>query len=228
MSLFLVMAAPALASHVDPVFIVGNQNCQASTGLTEVARFEGNEIADGSSEGGVTIQVNGAAQTIDWTSSVLIGAVFVKGGHDGNLYDYRPAGATSDTGLHAPNNPKNNGFFGLSHITFCVTTAEETTTTAEETTTTAAGTTTTTAAGTTTTTAAGTTTTTAEVGGIVVTNPSNPQVSNTSASTASTLPFTGMSSGSMAIIGAALAGMGSLLLVASRKGEDKLAVRSWS
>ena len=121
---------------------------------------------------------------------------------------------------------------GLSHVTFCftdpvettTTTAEETTTTtAEETTTTTAEETTTTAEETTTT--AEQTTTTATVGGIVVTLPSTPQVSNT---TAGTLPFTGMSTGSVAVIGAALTAMGALLLVASRRGEDKSAVRSWS
>jgi hypothetical protein len=76
-----------------------------------------------------------------------------------------------------------------------------------------------------TTTTAEQTTTTATVGGIVVTLPSTPQVSNT---TAGTLPFTGISTGSVAVIGAALTAMGALLLVASRRGEDKSAVRSWS
>ena len=250
MSLVLMLAAPALATHVAPVFIEGNQNCNAATGLVELTRFE--PVEDGT-QAGVTITVNEEAKTLDWTSTVDIAAVFVKGGSDGNLYLY-PGGETSDTGLHAPINAS-GGFAGLSHVTFCVpdtatttttvedtttTTVEDTTTTTEEdtTTTTAEETTTTTAEETTTTTAdvGGTTVTTAEsttttseppvtVSGIVVTLPSNPQVSNT---TAGTLPFTGMSTGSVAVIGAALTAMGALLLVASRRGEDKSAVRSWS
>jgi hypothetical protein len=198
----------------------------------ELTRFE--PVEDGT-QAGVTIEVDG--DTFDWTSTVDIAAVFVKGGSNGNLYLY-PGGETADTGLHAPDNAS-GGFAGLSHVTFCVpavtTTTEDTTTTTVEdtTTTTVEDTTTTTAEETTTTTAdvGGTTvttsatTTTAQVGGIVVTLPSTPQVSNT---TASTLPFTGMSTGSVAVIGAALTAMGALLLVASRRGEDKSAVRSWS
>jgi hypothetical protein len=233
MALVMMLAAPALATHVEPVFVPGNQNCNAATGLVELTRFE--PVSSGSQDG-VTITVNG--DTFDWTSTVDIAAVFVKGGPDGNLYLY-PGGETADTGLHAPENAS-GGFAGLSHITFCVpdvttttedtttTTAEETTTTtAEETTTTTAEETTTTTAdvGGTTVTTSASTTTTAQVGGIVVTLPSAAQVSNT---TASTLPFTGMSTGSVAVIGAALTAMGALLLVASRRGEDKSAVRSWS
>ena len=58
-------------------------------------------------------------------------AVHVKGGPDFNLYDYfahedddgdDPAAGTlvsADTGLHSPENPNNDKFYGLSHITFC-------------------------------------------------------------------------------------------------------------
>src|SRR6266542_1096717 len=45
--------------------------------------------------------------------------VAVKGGPDANFYDYRPDGVSSGTGLHAPVNPRNQKFFGLSHISFC-------------------------------------------------------------------------------------------------------------
>lgn len=221
MALVMVLAAPALATHVDPIFKAGNQNCNAATGLVELTRFD--PVEDGT-QAGVTIVVDEEDNTFDWTSTVDIAAVFVKGGSDGNLYLY-PGGETADTGLHAPDNAS-GGFAGLSHITFCVPAVTTTTTTEGTTTTTAEETTTTTAeVGGTTLTTAASTTTTAQVGGIVVTLPSTPQVSNT---TASTLPFTGMSTGSVAVIGAALTAMGALLLVASRRGEDKSAVRSWS
>ena len=123
---------------------------------------------------------------------------------------------------------------GLSHVTFCFTaagppTTEDTTPTTEDTTPTTEDTTPTTED--TTPTTEGTTSTTegADVGGIVVTLPSSPQVSNTTASTtASTLPFTGMSTGSLAVIGGALAAMGTLLLVASRRVQEKSAARHWA
>jgi hypothetical protein len=230
MALVLMLAAPALATHVDPVFVEGNQNCNAATGLVELTRFE--PVSSGSQDG-VTITVNG--DTFDWSSTVDIAAVFVKGGSDGNLYLY-PGGAASDTGLHAPVNAS-GGFAGLSHITFCVPdatppTTEDTTPTTEDTTPTTEDTTPTTEDTTPTTedttpTTEGTTSTTegADVGGIVVTLPSSPQVSNT---TASTLPFTGMSTGSLAVIGAALGAMGTLLLVASRRVQEKSAARHWA
>ncbi|HKX75877.1 MAG TPA: LPXTG cell wall anchor domain-containing protein [Acidimicrobiia bacterium] len=248
-----MLGAPALATHVEPELVTGNENCEAATGLEEIFRDESNPITSGShdidGDGDDDIYITVSGSTFNWSTDegLLIAAVFVKGGPDGNLYDYRPGGATSDTGLHAPVNPANGQFFGLSHITFCApdettttteeetttTTVEETTTTTEEetTTTTVEETTTTTVEETTTTTAEETTTTaeatttSATVGGIVVTQPSTPQVSQT---TASTLPFTGISSGSVAVIGAGMAGLGALLLVASRRGEDKAAIRSWS
>ena len=56
--------------------------------------------------------------TFDWLSTVPVFQVIVKGGPGANVYDY-PAGDTSDTGLHAPLNPANDKWYGLSHITFC-------------------------------------------------------------------------------------------------------------
>ena len=109
------------------------------------------------------------------------------------------------------------------------TTTEATTTTTQGTTTTTQGTTTTTEAATTTTeaatttTAAATTTTSSEteVLGIQVSAPVAAQVTQV------TLPFTGLSSGSLAMLASAFAGLGLLLLLASRQTEEKTPVRSW-
>jgi hypothetical protein len=254
MSLTLAIGLPAGASHVAPVLVTGNENCEAVTGLDEIFRDESNPITsgnhdtDGDGDNDIFITVNGGAQTFDWSTDegLLIHAVFVKGGSDGNLYDYRPTGATSDTGLHAPVNPQNQNFYGLSHITFCVDETPPTTTTSAPTTTTSAPTTTTTAP--TTTTTAPTTTTTAptttpttpsttsttlpfdsvpqsSVLGIQATVPVPAQVGPT---TADTLPFTGASTGSMAGLAAALAAGGAILLVASRRVEEKSTGRSWN
>jgi len=62
------------------------------------------------------------SQVFDYTASgATVLGVIVKGGTDANFYDYRPGGASSRTGLHAPVNPSNEMFFGLSHISFCYT-----------------------------------------------------------------------------------------------------------
>jgi hypothetical protein len=54
--------------------------------------------------------------------------VWVKGGAQGMLFSYYDLnGVRNDTGLYPPPNPDNDGFFGLSHITFfyCVPTEED-------------------------------------------------------------------------------------------------------
>jgi hypothetical protein len=151
LAVVLIAPSAARATHVEPVLIEGNEDCAAATGTTQLIKLEGADLSDGTYqvEGGTVTVVIGADGVFDWSSTVTIAAVFVKGGPDGNLYDYRPLnGATADQGLHAPDNDSSGGFYGLSHITFCefdsptTTTEGETTTTEGETTTTQAATTT--------------------------------------------------------------------------------------
>ena len=115
-------ALPAVANHVEPETIRGNPTCSGmiSDGIIEL-KVE--PVADGTFSDGtltVTIDVRDTADgsVFDWTSNIGVDAVFVKGGPNGNLYVYDPE-ATADTGLHAPVNPNNNQFYGLSHISFC-------------------------------------------------------------------------------------------------------------
>ncbi|KMS69626.1 hypothetical protein ACM01_34245 [Streptomyces viridochromogenes] len=46
--------------------------------------------------------------------------VLVKGGPNTNVYDYRPTGIQADQNLHAPVNPMNMTYHGLSHLDFCL------------------------------------------------------------------------------------------------------------
>jgi hypothetical protein len=62
-----------------------------------------------------------------------------------------------------------------------------------------------------------------EVLGIQVSAPAVAQVE-----TQGTLPFTGLSTGSMALLAIALAGVGALLLMASRQAEERTPVRNWN
>jgi LPXTG-motif cell wall-anchored protein len=144
------------STHVDPTQESGNVPCPE--GLTDLKVGNGGPPVDGTFTDGtleVTIDVRDTAdgQVFDWTSNIGVDIVIVKGGPNSNVYTYDPE-STGDTGLHAPVNPNNDMFFGLSHISFCYdedqvttsTTAEETTsTTAEETTSTTAEETSTTA-----------------------------------------------------------------------------------
>jgi LPXTG-motif cell wall-anchored protein len=141
------------STHVSPTEVPGNAPCPE--GLTEL-KVE--PVEDGAFDDGVlfvTVDVTDTADgpVFSWTSNIGVDVVIVKGGPNSNVYTYDPE-STGDTGLHAPVNPNNDKFFGLSHISFCYdedqvttsTTAEETTsTTAEETTSTTAEETSTTA-----------------------------------------------------------------------------------
>jgi hypothetical protein len=115
----------------------------------------------------VTIDVTdtNAGPVFSWTSNIGVDAVFVKGGPGGLLYTYDPpAESTGDTGLHAPVNPNNGKFYGLSHVSFCYDVDQSTTSTtqAPTTSTTEATTTSTTEKPTTTSTTQAPTTTTTE------------------------------------------------------------------
>jgi hypothetical protein len=158
-------SAPAAAEHVDPVLVEGNKTCAqlAPPGATWT-ELKIEPVTSGThTDGTLTVeldvtQIDGEERIFDWTSNIGVDAVFVKGGSNGNAYFYDPE-ETSDTGLHAPVNPTNDMFFGLSHVSFCYDDDEEETTTTTSTTTTS--TTTTTVPGeTTTTTVPGETTTT--------------------------------------------------------------------
>ncbi|HVK28769.1 MAG TPA: choice-of-anchor E domain-containing protein [Nocardioides sp.] len=64
----------------------------------------------------------GSGPVFDWTSTVPVLWVSVKGGPraiDEQLYDYRPDGALAGEGLHAPLNPNSGKWYGLSHLTIC-------------------------------------------------------------------------------------------------------------
>lgn len=56
--------------------------------------------------------------TFNWSATLPIQAVIVKGGNDSNTYVYFPEDQ-SDTALHAPVNPGTGQPFGLSHVSFC-------------------------------------------------------------------------------------------------------------
>jgi LPXTG-motif cell wall-anchored protein len=193
--------------------VEGNPTCGdlAPEGTTWT-EFKVEPVADGTFTDGtlsVTIVVTDTddGPVFDWTSNIGVDAVFVKGGPGGLLYVYDPE-STGDTGLHAPVNPQNDKFFGLSHVSFCYDKDQETTTTTakDTTTTTAKETTTTTEQGVTTTTAGRGETTTTAAG---ATTPTTQAVSG--------LPRTGSNSVPLLVLAAVLLGTGVALVAATRR-----------
>ena len=123
LSLFglILASSPVQAEHVQPTPFPENLTCAQLVQGTLELRVE--PVADGTYSDGtltVTVDVRDTAQgqVFDFTSNIGVDAVFVKGGPGGNLYVYDPE-VTADTGLHAPVNPANNLYFGLSHLSFC-------------------------------------------------------------------------------------------------------------
>ena len=129
-SFFLMLAlaaATANATHIDPYPISGNPTCSDVGGQYEFkindpysGTFTGGNHPEGALEVKITVYNTADGQVFDWEA--LNGTVFivvVKGGPNANMYDYRPGGESSDTGLHSPLNEKNGKYYGLSHISFC-------------------------------------------------------------------------------------------------------------
>ncbi|HEV8296365.1 MAG TPA: hypothetical protein VGQ20_03680 [Acidimicrobiales bacterium] len=114
--LALALAWTGAADAVSPAgvnvtteVIAGNPKCGG-------VKIEAEDIHVGT-YGPITITAyNGT--TISWTSSEGVGEVIVKGGPNALVYHYNPP-ATGDTGLHAPVNPNNDKYYGISHVEFC-------------------------------------------------------------------------------------------------------------
>jgi hypothetical protein len=140
----LVWALPGNAGATDdtddqesttPTSLVGeNATCSdlAPEGTTwielKVEPVEDGTFSDGTLTVTIDVTETDDGPVFDWTSNIGVDAVFVKGGPGGLLYVYDPE-STGDTGLHAPVNPANQKFFGLSHVSFCYDVEQPTTTT---------------------------------------------------------------------------------------------------
>jgi hypothetical protein len=131
-TLLTVVNAPAANAHGVPV--PGNMNCSELVPGAPELRVE-NPTSGTFTDGILTVNLSvytlasddpahpgnqTGSPVFDFTASgaVVIG-VAVKGGPDTNFFDYRPGGTAGDDGLHAPVNPNNQKFFGLSHVSFC-------------------------------------------------------------------------------------------------------------
>jgi hypothetical protein len=118
-----LLATAADASAAGPTVISGNPTCAevgASVGETwselKVEPVKSGDYSDGTVS--IHLDLNGPAQTISFTATPGVDAVIVKGGDNANAYVYSPD-ATSDTGLHAPDNPSSGEFYGPSHVSLC-------------------------------------------------------------------------------------------------------------
>ena len=123
-----VPGPPTTTLGVQPTEVAGNPTCASLIDAEDfLFEFRQEPVQDAT----VPLSFDGLTGTLvidvqpgqlfdfSFTGDFAAAAVFVKGGPRGNLYVYSPP-ATADTGLHAPVNPQNGQFFGLSHISFCI------------------------------------------------------------------------------------------------------------
>jgi len=123
--LFGVLGVAAAILTVDPIYVPGNPTC-------EELGFEYGVRVDYPMPGGtyvipvddevITGTVSADGIYLDWSSTLGLDAVLVKGGPGANLYQYDPpAESFGDTGLHAPQNPPDyvDHFPQISHFDFC-------------------------------------------------------------------------------------------------------------
>jgi hypothetical protein len=104
---------------VTPVFADGNPTCsQLAPGTLEAKDDEPPFSGTVTTSYGSVTYSSADGVYLDWTSTIPLDAVFVKGGSGGNLYSYAPE-ATGDTHLHSPVNPNNGSPFAISHVSFC-------------------------------------------------------------------------------------------------------------
>jgi uncharacterized repeat protein (TIGR01451 family) len=111
---------PPSAEGVQPV-IMDTQSSSDDCGL--LGFTHGISIAgDGQvSSGDLTVTVTGYSSPTgfaDWSSTVPIQGVYVKGGSSGGTLFTYPAGDTGDEDLHTPRKGA-GGYYGLSHLAFC-------------------------------------------------------------------------------------------------------------
>jgi len=116
----LALSGPARATDVVPIFIAGNPNC-VELGYDYGFKIDPPGAGTYSIDGINTVTVTTPDGVFfDWSSTLGMDAVIVKGGPNANVYIYDPpAERTSDTDLHSPVNPNNGKPYALSHIEFC-------------------------------------------------------------------------------------------------------------
>lgn len=124
-------SVPVSGDGVVPQLVLSNPSCQ-DIGYSFGFKIQGDynrtvtlTSANGELTGGApqdpfnTITVSSADNVyFNWSSTLGIDAVIVKGGENANAYVYVPEDY-GDTGLAAPLNPNNSKPYGLSHIEFC-------------------------------------------------------------------------------------------------------------
>jgi hypothetical protein len=106
-------AGTAKAASVTPTVVPGNPTCKDLLAPEPAFEIKVDPPTSGT-YGPITVTFSPDGKLVDFTSTVPVLGVFVKGGTaGGNFYDYRPGGSPGDTGLEVPTQQE------TSHVSFC-------------------------------------------------------------------------------------------------------------
>jgi hypothetical protein len=111
---------PAAAASVSPVFVPGNPSC-ADLGYDFGFKPQPEPPPTGTytyPDGLNSAAITSDGTYFDWTSTLGVDAVIVKGGPNANVYVYDPE-SKGDTVLSSPINSNTGEPFAISHIEFC-------------------------------------------------------------------------------------------------------------
>jgi len=124
-------AGPPSGKGIPPIVLDDNPDCGDAgygfgfkvngddNGIYYLTATYGSLTGGAPSDPGNSITIsNSNGTTFDWSATLGIDAVIVKGGNNANLYEYDPE-ETSDSGLHPPINSNTGQPYGISHIEFC-------------------------------------------------------------------------------------------------------------
>ncbi len=117
MVLAIALAAlPVSAASVTPVLVPGNPTC-AGLGYAYEMKIDPPAPGTYALGYGTFTWTSADGVYLNWTSTIGVDAVLVKGGPNANLYVYNPE-SLGDTGLHSPL-ASNGRPFAISHISVC-------------------------------------------------------------------------------------------------------------
>jgi hypothetical protein len=110
--------ADGTGPSVTPKIISGNTTCKTLLGNDAAYELKIDPPKSGTF-GPITATISDDGTQVDFTSTVPVLGVFVKGGNiGGNFYDYRPGGTLGDNNLTTPTGPQGQPQ-QISHVSFC-------------------------------------------------------------------------------------------------------------
>jgi hypothetical protein len=116
-ALTLTLLGSVTATHWSRMeFVAGNPSCAGGFKYEPVV--DGTLDLPGNPSIAIDVTDTSAGPVFSFVATgFVVSQVTVKGGPNANQFYYEPA-TGADTGLHAPTNPSNEKYYGLSHLCF--------------------------------------------------------------------------------------------------------------